>query len=437
MQLKKPRRLRRNLLLASCALLGSQAPARADAGDWSFDAAVLYYSETDRVTAVEPVLNIRIGLVDEDYLNLKFVADALSGASPNGAMNSTLPQVFTRTSGNAGYTVPAGAYPLDPSFTDSRYAANLTWSHVIDRLWRLNLGANASTEHDYQSVGANIVLARDLNKRNTTLSAGLSVESDSIEPIGGVPDPLAAMPPPRAGAGEGGEGEGEDEFEGSRGGSGESKTVIDALLGVTQVISRTWIAQLNYAYSVANGYQTDPYKLVSILNTAPGQPLGLPVETIYEKRPDSRHKQAVYLGNKIYLGGDVLDLSYRRAWDDWGIDSDTWELRYRWALAGGYYLEPHLRYYQQTAADFYRRGLLDTDPLPAAVSADYRLAAFTGRTAGLEFGKRFSGGNELSARLEYYEQSGGSDPHVDIGIQQAFELFPKLKATIVQVSYSF
>ena len=39
--------------------------------------------------------------------------------------------------------------------------------------------------------------------------------------------------------------------------------------------------------------------------------------------------------------------------------------------------------------------------------------------------------------LERYVQSGGSDPHVLIGVQQPYDLFPELKADIVQVSLYF
>ena len=45
--------------------------------------------------------------------------------------------------------------------------------------------------------------------------------------------------------------------------------------------------------------------------------------------------------------------------DDWGIDSQTLDLHLRFAMGEGRYLQPHLRYYTQSAADFYRTVLFD------------------------------------------------------------------------------
>jgi hypothetical protein len=165
--------------------------------------------------------------------------------------------------------------------------------------------------------------------------------------------------------------------------------------------------------------------------------VGEPLYNIYENRPDSRKRNAIYFGNKAYIGGDVVDLSYRHGWDDWGIRSDTVELRYRLSLGNGTFLQPHLRWYRQTPADFYHRGLLDTDPVPAVVSADYRLAGLNARTVGLEWGTTRQGRNRFALRIERYIQSGQKDPYVDIGVQQGFDAFPDLKAVILQVSYDF
>ena len=102
-----------------------------------------------------------------------------------------------------------------------------------------------------------------------------------------------------------------------------------------------------------------------------------------------------------------------------------------------FYFQPHLRYYHQTAADFYQRTLLDSDTLPVYVSADYRLANITGRTIGLEFGKDVETGSVLRVRLERYVQSGKVDPRALVGVQLDYNSFPDLKAYIAQISYSF
>lgn len=453
---KRRRRLRRTLLVSTCTLLGT-TQAMADPGDWTMNSGVLYYSEVDRVQAVEPAVQGRLDYGDEHYLTLKAIVDTLSGATPTGAMPSSTGNTVTSASGVASSSTQPGTLPLDPNFHDLRQAFNLGWSQPISRVWSINIGTNYSIEHDYKSVGANLQVARDFNKRNTTLSVGMSFDHDTIFPIGGLHAPLSAVPvvviptepgeggSEDAGGSEGGEDSGGGNTSGSIIAANANKNVHDYLFGITQVMNRGWIAQLNYSYSIARGYQNDPYKIVSIINANPSAsgspgiqpPPGEPVGQIYENRPDFRHKRAVYLGNKVYLSGSVLDLSYRYGWDDWNIRSSTYELRYRVPLGDTYYVQPHVRYYTQTAADFYHRGLLNTDTVPSYVSADYRLAAFKATTVGLEFGKNLNNNRRFSLRFEYYVQRGQADPHVNIGVQRNYDMFPDLKAAIVQASIDF
>lgn len=442
MQLTPEKKIRGALLAATCTLLGNSAAAVADEGDWSFDSAILYYNETDRVTAIEPVFTARRELADDGLLDLKLVFDSLTGASANGAMPSSQPQTFTRPSGNGFYTTPVGETPLDDTFHDTRGQVSANWLTSINTDWKMTLGGNVSSEYDFQSVAASALLARDFNKRNTTLSLGLSFESDSMDPVGGVPTPLMRM----IDGGSTGAVEtipntpGVDVDDVDYRDSTESKTVTDFLVGLTQVIDRETIVQLNYNYSISDGYLTDPYKLVSVLDTTAGANYGNPLYHIYEYRPDSRSRHTIYAGGKRWFGGNILNASYRFMTDDWGMDSHTVDVRYRWQFDARQYIEPHLRWYSQSAADFYRRGLLDSDVIPAEVSADYRIGEMTATTVGAQYGYAFSENSEFRVRLEYYSQdSNAADTgsNVAIGSQQGFDLYPTVDATIVQFSYSF
>jgi hypothetical protein len=100
------------------------------------------------------------------------------------------------------------------------------------------------------------------------------------------------------------------------------------------------------------------------------------------------------------MGGKVLDASYRYMTDDWEIDSHTVDLRLRWPLGESSYIEPHLRFYTQSEADFYTISLVDGVELPRFASADYRLGNFDAITAGLKYGWRTRNGNEMSIRAE-------------------------------------
>jgi hypothetical protein len=132
-----------------------------------------------------------------------------------------------------------------------------------------------------------------------------------------------------------------------------------------------------------------------------------------------------------------MRLAYRFMTDDWGIDSHTGEASLRWPIGADSYVEPQLRYYTQNEADFYRASLVAGEPLPQYASADFRLGNFDATTVGLKFGHRTAGGNEWSARLEYYQQSGSIPPAQIIGNQAGREQYPDLSAVIAQFGYRF
>jgi hypothetical protein len=123
--------------------------------------------------------------------------------------------------------------------------------------------------------------------------------------------------------------------------------------------------------------------------------------------------------------------------DDWGVDSHTAEARLRWPVGEGGYVEPQLRFYTQSEADFYRSSLVAGEPLPAHASADFRLGRFDAITVGVQFGHVTEAGNEWSARLEYYHQAGDVPAAQIIGNQANREQFPDLDAVLVRIGYRF
>jgi hypothetical protein len=423
------------LAAATCTLLGSGASAPVQAEEdpnWDFNSALLYYGEADdRVEDISLSFLAKRLLVDDRTLSIGLTVDVLTGATPNGAIRQDVPQTFTRPSGDSVYTIRAGALPLDDTFKDTRAALTLGWEQPLGRLWKTSVGFSGSKEYDYLHLGLNGSISRDLNNRNTTLSAGLALSQDSWDPVGGTPIAFAPML---------------DVGDTSNKLGDEDKDVIDIVLGVTQVVSRRMIVQLNYSFSDNSGYLTDPYKFLSLVDGTTGDTLtrtpapgaeGPSHEFRFENRPDERTKHSLYGQTKYYMNGKVLDASYRYMTDDWEIDSHTVDVRFRWPLGETSYLEPHFRFYTQTAADFYRISLVDGDPLPAFASSDYRLGEFDAITAGLKFGWETGKGNEMSIRAELYQQDGTIPSSLLIGNQIGRESYPDLDAIIVQFSYRF
>lgn len=413
MQLSK-KKIAGLLSAATCSLLGGQSQA---AGEWEVDTSILYYSEADdRIQAIEPVIAARKDLGDDEILSWKLVVDSLTGSSASGAVPSTSPQTFTRPSGNGSYVVEANQTPLDPSFKDTRVAYSMNWDKPLDRDRRRNLGFNLSREYDFTSLAVNGLWSLDSNQKNTTWSFGSNLEYDVIDPVGGAPEPLTPMDDQRKQSGS------------------EDRTIVDLLFGVTQVIDRSSLFQVNLSLSLADGYLTDPYKLVSVVDNVSGEP----IDQLFENRPDSRLRSALFAKyRKMLPGKDIFTASYRYMTDDWGVDSNTVDLTYRFRLGERYYLQPHLRYYQQSAADFYRYFLVDGDLLPAEASADYRLGEMDATTVGVKFGHDIDGRHQWSVRLEQYVQSGESSPSEAFGQVAQQDLYPDVEATIVQFNYSF
>lgn len=418
---KKMKKISGLLSVASCSLLGSMGAQAAD--NWDVDTSVLIYSESDRVSAFEPVVSMKKDLNETDILSMKLTLDSLTGASATGAVPSSQAQTFTRPSGNGQFTTPANETPLDDTFKDSRGQFNLNWDKAIDSNNRRNLGFGVSTEYDFTSISGNASWTHEMNEKNTALTGGINLEFDTISPIGGIPQARSIQDVNQAII---------------REGADDNRQVIDMLVGVTQIIDRSSLFQVNLSYSMADGYLTDPFKIVSIVDTTPGANLGEPTSQIYEHRPDSRSKTSVYGKYKKSLSNeDIVTASLRLMSDDWGVSSETIDLTYRWQLDNGYYLQPHVRIYHQSAADFYRYFLLDSEAVPTDVTADYRLGEMDAQTFGVKFGKTNQFGNDWSVRIEQYVQSGNSNPAVAFGQLSNQDLYPDVDAIIVQASYSF
>jgi hypothetical protein len=425
------------LAIATAALLGTnnvtqaETIPNADENNWEFDSAFLFYSEVDRVSAGEAIFNAKRTFENEEVLNLKLTIDALTGASANGAVAQPMVQTFTRPSGNGQYNIAPGDTPLDDTFHDTRVQLNAQWTQPIAPNYTTSAGVHISKEYDYLSLGINGNLAIDFDRKNTTLSAGFSYFQDTFSPEGGIPKPFASML-----IGDSSDPSWDDDFAKTRIASKDDKTTTDILFGVTQVINRRMLMQFNYSYAMVDGYLTDPFKIMSVVNTN-----GVVQDYIYEARPDSRIKQSVFTQSLYHFDNSVLDVSYRYMWDDWKITSHTIDSRYRMPLGDYFgtesYLQPHIRIYQQSAADFYRPFMLNNERLPVFASADYRIGEMTAFTLGLKYGMLVNQGHELSFRLEYYRQTPTNAGFEEPGVLKDVEIYSPLDAIIAQVTYSF
>jgi hypothetical protein len=425
--INKKELLRKRAMAAAATLLGAvpatqaakNSPAEPSLSTdvWSWDTSFLQYSEAERVKVSEPQIGVRRNFGDDRTLSILTTVDTISGSTPLGtlpATANTAPATMTSPSGHAVNPI-IGKVPTS-SFSDTRIALNSTYQQPLGNAYTGIIGGNVSKEHDFLSLGTNLTLNRDFNQKNTTLSLGVSPEYDIVTPHGGLPDAYGTVL-------------NANEFNGVR----STKYLVGSLLGLTQVINRQLLMEWTYSPTYENGYLNDPYKLLSIVNTQ-----GDPLQAIHEKRPGSRLEHSFYWLTRYNIREhDVFNLGLRYFEDNWGIHSQTIDFTYRWQYHPQRFMEPHVRYYHQSAADFFRIGLLQGQQLPNYASADYRLNEINGVTFGIRFGWTLQNGSELTLRAEYYTQAGEHFPKEAVGAQKNFDLFPNLQATILQVAYSF
>lgn len=415
----RPVSLRARLGAAVCVLLAAGLPAVAHAepaATWRFEGTGLLYGESQRTQVMEPTGRLTRLFRDGSSLGVGLGIDVVTGASPTGAMPSGKVQTTTTPSGNLrmdqGNTLPT------TRFQDTRASVDVGWTRPVGTLFSATTGGHYSREKDYQSVGGDATLSLDVMHRLATLTVGGGFSRDRVFPVGGIVVGLTDGTP--------------------TGTDTEHRDSDSGLLGLSRVLTRRWMLGVTASRTRERGYLTEPYKVVSLIDPATGQTAG----ERRERRPGSRVRSDVYTSSVYHLATDVLYLSHRAYWDDWGVRSQTVDLKVRHELGDlGYidhaFLRPHLRWYRQTAADFFVYGLRDGDPLPRFATSDERLGALRTLTLGSTLGFHVPGApGEWTVRAEYLRQWGDGSPAGAIGVQRHFDLAPKVDTGALTVGYT-
>lgn len=403
---KKGEAVRTLLSAASASLLLAVPLAHAEGASdqpWRVDIGAMRYSEKNRIKVSELNFRAKRQLGEEDSLSVRADYDSVSGASPTGAVK------IQSTSSASGGAPTA-------SFQAKRTALGADWETSLTPETRLSLAADHSSQKTYGSAGFGGSVARDFNQRNTTLVFGASYSVDTIKPATGIRTELKTTNAATIRA------------------ASEEKNQIDLQLGITQVLSRETLLQLNYVRGDASGYMTNPYKIVSEVDPVTGVNTNGVART--EKRPDKRGSDALYAQLNYAFTSGVLYSSYRYFQDDWGIKAHTVDLKYRQPIAERMYVQPNVRFYTQSAADFYRSMLYTTEITPAYASADYRLAKMHTNSVGVKLGYKPISGGEVTVRVEKMRQDGDQQPWDAVGVQKDAGVFPTLDAVLFHIGYT-
>ena len=300
---------------------GLPAVARADNGSSQLDASLLLYGEQGRAKVYEPTVRVTRLFPDGQSLSGQLGLDVITGATPSGALPSGVPppvvpgggdnvQTMTAASGGGGggsSPPDSGAIPVT-RFHDLRAALDLDWQKPFGLITPA-LGGHFSRERDYQSIGGNAKLSLSILHHLTTLTAGAGFNRDDVFPSGGTRLPLSDSTI-------------------IIGHAWNPKRVNSGMVGFSQILSRRWMVGVNGSLSVEDGYLTEPYKVVSLMDPSSG----LTVGQITENRPTRRNRRDILTSSVYHLTRDILYLSHRYYWDDWGVTSNTVDLKYRHEL---------------------------------------------------------------------------------------------------------
>ena len=232
----------------------------------------------------------------------------------------------------------------------------------------LSFGTGYSKESDYLSRSFSLQGSLSTEDKNTTFTLGGSLNSDNIFPI---TNPNAYY----------------------------AKKVYSSIFGITRVLTKHDIVQLDFGYSKGDGDFSDPYKL-------------------YDNRPTERNTTTILTRWNHYFDwtDGTAKLSYRYYSDTFGIRAHTFEAEYVQPLCKSWTVTPLLRLYSQSEADFYVpvSAVEKADPtqqtLPpvSAVyySEDQRMSAFGAITLGLKVSKQLNRDWLVDVKYEEYEQRG-------------------------------
>jgi hypothetical protein len=251
------------------------------------------------------------------------------------------------------YTDMVSSASIDVMTSGSKYSEQRKeYSTGVDYLndtTIYSLGYTNSTENDYVANTVNFGIAQDFFGDLTTVSMGYTAGNDTVMLNGDENDPK--------------------QFEADQQHHRFS-------LGLSQVVTKNWLATANIESVVDNGYLNNPYRSVRYLD-------GGKVSYQTERYPQTRNSDAIALRSIYYLPyrasvkGEVKVFQ-----DSWGVGATTYELKYLHPLKRTWLFEAKLRSYSQSQADFYA-DLYPYKNYQTFLARDKELSQFSSMNFGL------------------------------------------------------
>ncbi|WP_411893658.1 DUF3570 domain-containing protein [Winogradskyella sp. A2] len=302
---------------------------------------------TEELTDATATFVVSIPLNDDDVLTIDAGVSAYTSASSSnvGPFDDGPADPFQASSGASSGDVWAN---LTGSYTHSSDDRNSIWSTKL----------SVSSEYDYFSLGFGGSYTKLFNEKNTELSISGNVYIDTWNAI--YPTELRPFGP-------GGDGL-SSSFYNQNTITGninynpnfapfdnEGRNSYAIGFGFSQILHKNVQGSLALDFIKQDGLLSTPFQRVYFGDVADSFIDNFQLADAIEQLPDSRFKVA--LGGRLnwYLNERVsLRTFYRYYFDDWGVNSHTASIEIPIKIADKFTLYPSYRFYNQTAADYFR-----------------------------------------------------------------------------------
>ena len=288
-----------------------------------------------------------------------------------------------------------------PQFTARYYFDNTT----------LSVNGGLSDEPDFLSNFGSANISHEFNDKLTTVSAGYGLTSNTITRNGGGhahgddhQDHFGATDYPNL---------------------NDESTFQNFNTGFSHVLSKNTVFNFSANYTNQSGYLSNPYKFVYIrgeitpeeyYELATAQEVDwdkitklevVGTELFRDNRPRQRNLWSFSSRLNQYIPQieAAIHFDYRYYFDDWSIDSHTFELKWYQSLPNGWTVTPGIRYYSQSQADFFAPYFLSPRE-DGFYSSDFRLSGFGNLGGGVTVAKQFARGITIEAGFEYITHAG-------------------------------
>jgi hypothetical protein len=263
------------------------------------------YFDNYHVTVFYPSINISKSIDANTSINGSYTIDAITSAS--------MKMVFKVDGITSATPSKQGGQNSTPD--ELRHQVNFGFTRNISSV---SFSANGmySIEHDYSSKTFAANLSVPFAKKNTVVQLGFTKNWDKIFPK-------------------------------TRFWTKDRNTSM-LNLGLTQILSKSIITQLDFSFTNIDGYMLDGYQVVRIVN-GPNFSILEPIE------PDKRIRRAAGIRTNFGISKtSTILIGYRYYWDTWDINSHTFEGAFKTHLSDNFSLTLELRQYFQTKAFFFK-----------------------------------------------------------------------------------